>query len=454
MNKHIKHILAISRKEIKSIRRRKYTIFFALIFPVMFLGIYSIAFKSTGTSTLDIAVVNLDSGYTFRWINGSIQESKEVNFGDVFIDILNTTKMGDNSTDKLFNVRIFDNINEARTALINKEVCAIIIVPENFSRINVNTINGTIRSYLIEMAFEHNIPLNSINGSLPEYTPGLNTTIITEGDFSLSDYWTASEIVNGILREFENRIIQKSIDMVESNLDPWMRIDFSTITGSIKISKVMATNIPDWNYFDISVPGLIIFAILSLVTTVSGVILEDVESHKIWRLKLSQLSSSDIIIGNFVAYTVFAEIIAMIFFVVAFALGFHWAGGIQALLTAILFVFISGMATIALGLIIGGVSKNVDMTTLVSLMTYLPISFLIGAFFPISGMPKISIFGRTVPITFLLPWASALSGMKQTLVFGITIDLLIPELIISTVGSILLLIPGIFLYRKIQMRPE
>ncbi len=452
MNKHLKYILAVSKKEFRSLKRQKYTLFFAIIFPIMFMGIYSLSFKSTENMTFNVAVVNFDNGYTFKWTNGTINETYNANFGELLIEIMNNTKTEDNTS--LFNIIEFNNVDTARQKLANKDFTAIIIIPENFSWINANTVNKTIRDYLIQMAFENNIPVDSIKPYLPTYIPDLNTTVVIEGDMTSSEYFAASEIINGMLREFENQVQIMAIESVKKGLDPARIIDYEPFQSFVEIKRTMATDVKDINYFDISVPGLIIFGIMSLTTTVSGVMLSDVETHRIWRLKLSKLSSIDLIIGNFIAYTVFAEIVALMFILVALVLEFHWAGGLITLGTAMIFVTISAMATIAFGLIIGGVSKNTDMSTLVSLLTYLPITFLIGVFFPINGIPRIMIFGKEAPITFILPWASCLSAMKQSLIYGYTLDSLIPELTISIIGTIILLIPAVIFYRKIQMRAE
>lgn len=125
MNKHVRHIFAITRKELRSFKRRKYMLFFSIIFPTMFLGIYFIAFQSTGNSTIDIAVVNLDTGCTVKFINGSKTYTKDYNFGELLLSILNSTTINENSTEPMFNIIQKSTIDEARNLLVTsgESVC-------------------------------------------------------------------------------------------------------------------------------------------------------------------------------------------------------------------------------------------------------------------------------------------------------------------------------------------
>lgn len=118
----VNKLIAIIIKELKDLFRDRTTLFTMIVIPLLFFPIIGLAFKTgaetTAQQTLNVAVLNLDSGY-------------------------NNTKMGD---DLIFFIKQFNNINVtvinstnenitrlSRELYENKGINELLVIPRNFT---------------------------------------------------------------------------------------------------------------------------------------------------------------------------------------------------------------------------------------------------------------------------------------------------------------------------------
>lgn len=93
-------------------------------------------------------------------------------------------------------------------------------------------------------------------------------------------------------------------------------------------------------YFDYLAPGMVIFALLLLTVGVSASLAREVAKGTLSRLKLSLMSSFDLLFGVLVAWSLIAIAQVAILFGVAILIGFNWSGGWMTLLSAVLIAWI------------------------------------------------------------------------------------------------------------------
>ena len=79
---------------------------------------------------------------------------------------------------------------------------------------------------------------------------------------------------------------------------------------------------------------MIVFAILLLATTIAAILTREVESGTLERLKMSKMSSFDLLFGGLIPWSLVAGAQVVILLIVAVLLGLHWQGGITSVILA------------------------------------------------------------------------------------------------------------------------
>ncbi len=196
--------------------------------------------------------------------------------------------------------------------------------------------------------------------------------------------------------------------------------------------------------YDYLVPGMVVFALLLLMVGVAGSLSREVEKGTLSRLKLSLMSSFDLLLGVLMVWTLIAVAQVLILFGMATLLGFHWTGGGVNMLLSILIGVISGIASVALGLIIATFSKSEGQSSSIGALVAVPLAFLIGAFMPM----------KTEMVTRFLPWGQAASSLRTLLNQGGQIGDVLPNIGIMALETVIIFVIGVILFSRIRLRPE
>lgn len=197
-------------------------------------------------------------------------------------------------------------------------------------------------------------------------------------------------------------------------------------------------------YFDYLAPGMVIFALLLLTVGVSASLAREVAKGTLSRLKLSLMSSFDLLFGVLVAWSLIAIAQVAILFGVAILIGFNWSGGWVTLLSAVLIAWISGMGSIALGLIIAAFCKSEGQSGSFSTLVVIPLSFLIGVFVPL----------KTEMIAKAVPWGQAVSSLRTLLTTGGHIGDVLTSVGIMAVQVAVIFAIGVFLFSRTRLGSE
>ncbi len=447
--------VSIAVKGIKEIFRDKKGLTLLIVFPMAFMFVFGFAFGSTNTANepMDIVVLNYDTGTILYYEN----ISEEINFGDNFTSLLKDLKYEDNVT-HLFTVH---NVSEekANDMLIKREIACILIIPENFSNAIRAMINETVRTEITsnigEMLIGMNVTeWNTTNGTadypanhtLPE-VENVTAELIIKGDTGYIEFGRAQSVLIKVFEGYKSEIKRNAAESVSLYFGSDEEYHDFVLS---KIKPIPGTEL--FTVFDYQAPGIIVFALLMMVPAVAGSLARESEKGTLERLKLSKMKSFDLLFGTLIPWSLVASVQVIILFLVALLMGFHWQGGNFSLILAIGIGIIGGVASISLGLLVAAFVKSEKHATTLSPIIAVPMSFLVGAFFPLPKAVIGHINGKGFQIYDVLPWTHTVNALRYLLTFGnYNVSYYIAMMSILTA---ILFITGIVCFSKNRLKAE
>ncbi|HTX61191.1 MAG TPA: ABC transporter permease, partial [Methanobacterium sp.] len=254
---------SIAVKDAKELVRDRRGFFFILLFPILFMVVFGFAFGGMGQSNTpyNLAIVNYDQAAALPMSN------ETTNFGDNLTQILIDAKYQDSDV-HLFNVTKMSE-SEADQLLKTRKIDAELIIPSTFSTSVVELINYTIQS-----------TSNPLSVTSP--APNVTSTLIIRGDTGFINFGAAQGILVGVLANYQDAIVTRTQNTVKGTpgAEPtvFLKSDVQPIAGT-----------QNYTTFDFIAPGMIVFAILLLATTVAASLTREVENGTLARLKLSKM---------------------------------------------------------------------------------------------------------------------------------------------------------------------
>lgn len=421
--------ISIAIKDFKELIRDQRGLFMILGFPLFFMLVFGFAFGGMGQENEPhlLAVVNYDQGAIFPLTN------EEINFGNNFTEVLQDSKYEDSDVN-LFNVTVTTE-SEADRLIKSREVDAAIIIPEDFSQSMVQLINSNLNQQNIPAIPEGSIPASN--------SP---TQVIIKGDTSFSNFGVSQAILVGTLRQFQDQ----TVSAISETISPSTAPSAEFITTSVE--SVPGTE--SFSMFDFLAPGMMVFAILLLATTVAAALSREVETGTLARLKMSRMRSFDLLFGGLIPWSLVAAAQILILLVVAIIMGFKWQGGLNSLLLAIFIAVIGGIASVALGMIIAAFAKNDRQAANLGTLVTVPVSFLSGAFFALPPVVIGDFMGKQVQIYDLLPWTHTLNALRAVLTFGEGLNDIMNSLAWMIVLTLILFVIGVGIFSRTRLRAE
>lgn len=415
---------SIALKDLKEILRDRRSLFFILLFPMMFMLVFGFAFGSMGEQNQphQIAVVNYDQGATMQGEN--------VNFGNNL-----TTTLGDvkyqNSDVHMFNITTTTE-SSADQMVKQRTVDAELIIPANFSKSVSELIASTAQSAA---------------GSTALNTANTNTsTLIIRGDTGYMGFGTSQGILVGVLSGFQDQLTSE----VQSKVTGTANVPQKFIQS--KVEGVPGTE--SFTSFDFIAPGMMVFAILLLATSVAAMLTKEVETGTLRRLKLSKMTSFDFLFGGVLPWSLVAAAQVIILFVVAIAMGFHWQGGATSLILAVIVGVIGGLSSISLGMIIAAFARDAKQASSLGTLIVVPMSFAVGAFFQLPEAVLGNFMGQTIQIYDFLPWTDTLNALRATLTYGGGWNAISFDVTMSLILAVVLFVVGVFLFSRTRLQAE
>jgi ABC-2 type transport system permease protein len=197
-------------------------------------------------------------------------------------------------------------------------------------------------------------------------------------------------------------------------------------------------------FFDFLTPGMVVFALLMLAVGVSTSLAREVDKGTLARLRLSRMTSFDLLFGVFLMWALVGAVQVILLFGAATVLGFRWEGGVTNLVLAMGVGCLATLASVALGLLVASFAKSEGNAGAFSTLITVPTAFLVGAFMQ---MPL-------QQLADLLPWGQAIRCMRALLNAGVPIGGLIPSILLMVAQICVLLALSVFVYARTRLQPE
>jgi ABC-2 type transport system permease protein len=361
-------IIGAAIKDVKIFFREKGTIFWTIAFPVLVMLLFSAIFGRETPFTANIGVVNLDGmGTSTAAIAG-----------------LNQTGV--------FNIKIFEDKNEALRALNATEIRAVITIPENFS-VNLAS-GGSVQVLLV----------------VDETSPDVARII--------------RDIVKTFFTEFYKHLPNVNFS------EPISIIEEQTVTGE-KIG-----------YKEYILPGMLCYPLLfSSMVASTGAIVYERERGTLKRIRASPIHPLSMLLGKTVAALLQTAITILIIAVLgAFVLNPNVNWNISALLPIL---FLGSMNGIAIGLLISCIGRSPQEASGAATTIGIVLQWFTGMYFPLEYLPEyLQQVGKIVPMTY------AAQAIRDIMIRNVTLNDLLQPLITLTASATILYAVGIFLYRK------
>lgn len=286
------------------------------------------------------------------------------------------------------------------------------------------------------------------NQTIPEVN-NITSTVIIKGDTGYIEFGMTQGILRGVLDRYVEEV-KKHVraDVGEQFNRPETRDKFVfTEVAGVSGTEAFTT-------FDYQAPGIIVFALLLLVVGVASTLAREVEHRTLERLKITKMKSFDLLFGTLIPWALIAIAQVFILFLVAIAMGYHWQGGITTIALAIMIGIIGGISSISLGLLVAAFSRSEKHAENLGMLVAVPMSFVVGAFFPLPRAVIGEFFGRTFQAYDVLPWAHTVNALRSVLTFGSGLGDVVYDIVMMAVLTVVLFVLGVICFSKTRLRAE
>jgi ABC-type multidrug transport system permease subunit len=407
----LRQVVAIVKKEMRILFRRKSNWFFLIGFPLGITLITGFAigslFDQNTSIHINVGIINQDTSLS------PIPEIQSV--PQTLIDEMNETEV-------FKPIYLFNNVSEALDKLKRAELDAVMVLHQNF----------TWNIVMIKQA---------------------NMTIYVCSSADPQRYQIVKSVLNTFTSDVTRKITQGRIDVVK----PYI-IGLSEYNQTFVIESMWAMSEPvgfetidtaviKFRYVEWMLPGILGLEAMFGGLMFSGTAIADErERGYLRRILVSPTSSWAILIGEMlwaVLRVFFALIIIVSVSIVVFNVyNINWAPQLSVPLIVLTTLSASG-----LGLIISVASKTVETASgLTNMLTFI-LQFIIGSYIPINVLPF-----PLGTIAQYLPWSIANEAMRKIMLnYGSSANVapLITYLAISTFAFLAI---GAFLYKVTNKR--
>jgi ABC-2 type transport system permease protein len=400
--------------------RFRLSIFFSMIFPLIFIGVFGLAFQQSdpGNTTITISYINYDVGIpneaTVYGQDGSIVEGRDLSMQ--FVNVLKSVKYEDNST-HIFELKEYDpsDLNQAIEDVERRKNKALLKLPTDFSL----GVMAAMQNYL------------DLNGAdLTGYpNPEYHVNLTLQGDASLLDF----AIVNTVMDQI---------------VDIYFKLGSNAIVGAnLHVEGTFSSE--GFTNFDYIVPGLVIFAIINNLSTIATISLTDVKSRLLDRFRLSNMSSWEYPLSLILSQLALSIIQIPVMFAAAIMFGFPMSFEI---LYAYIFAILVSLSLSGMGLLIASIAKDEKSVGGLASLIATPMAFLAGAFFQMPNPTIVSngsfLGDHKLGIFDLLPPRTAIDTLRLVLINGWPLSSLVYEIVLLGILTLFYLSVGVFTYSR------
>lgn len=164
--------------------------------------------------------------------------------------------------------------------------------------------------------------------------------------------------------------------------------------------------------FDSFVPGMLSFAVIMLIFSVSGVVSREIESGAFTRLRMSRLTSIELIVAQIVVHYCLGVVGILLTLLTIKLTGFSYGGNIFNIL---LLCSLSIVSTVAIGISTASIARSRHKTLLISSVIMFIFILFSGIIFPVPETEIFTIGQNPVSLFDALPTVHLSSGLVAIL---------------------------------------
>lgn len=390
--------------------RSKTGIFFSFLFPLMLLLIFGTIFGGTGSTTYMLHVQNFD-----------VKDGEATELSKIFINVLDSME--------IFEIKELDPSIDVNTYVKENPSFEynyrILIIPEGFEqntqdksmsmRMGVTTdtftyIEENFGSYISESELQ---AMREGREGLEQWKKMFPPSEGAELTFLAEETDMSAMAVRSILESVVNAFNNQLIGVEEQTI---------TITAESLVEKTMTAT-------DYYLPGYIAaFIMTNGIMGATSVISELRRNGTVKRLAATPLPKSSWILSNVLQHTVLAFMLTAVMIIFA-----RIIFGVSALpnLYALLLIFMGAVTFSSIGMILGGVIKDVEAASGAGSAIAFPMMFLSGAFWPIEMMPSyMQSIAKCLPLYYFH------DGLRNIMILDNLSQAKVPFLVMGTLAVV------------------
>lgn len=337
MSMELQRVSALANKDVKTLLRNPAWLFLIVLFPVVMMGTFGLAFGGGGSqaATYQVAVVNLNANGAYsQWSNDLIGNLSSVG-------VLKLQPYSDNQS--------------AQAQLSQGKVQAVLIIPQDFGQ--------SVNSYLTQR--------NSTN-----WIRSTVSLYVDRGSVF------ASSALPPIFQQ----------ELIATILGPAKQ----PIQLPVLLATPQAVKATGATTLDTLAPGIFGFASIFLIMTVAQTSTTERQEGLLRRIQTTPASPSEIMISQVLSNMVFAVVQAVVLFAVAFLIGYRPVVGFAGVILAFIVLVVFSLCNVGFGLITATLAKNPQVATGLSFVFIMPQMFL-GTFVTVGLTPAAQAIGKFVP---------------------------------------------------------
>ncbi len=368
-------VLSESYVFLKGLFRYKGTLFWVIIFPILFYILMVAIWGNANTSPVRIGVVDLDEG----------QDNASASIGSILVRALNESGV--------FKVKIYDSEATLRNALKNGAVDTGIVIPEGFTRNITSMHTARVKAYYMEGQY--------------------------------SGYYRGS--IEGFLSSFSDRLrsraINESLNYALSMVPPdeasfiveWFRYIENPVNASFEgyAPEMLATKGGIRAFYAIGMIGVeVLFIGLSIGATM---IIEARKEGTLSIILSSPMSNWEMLASETVASLLAVALSSISILAVSLPLGAKYNMPPSVAATAAVLIAVGAVFTIGLGLILSLLAKSEETAMAIVNGIAFPVMFTGGIVIPDFVLPSyLKAFANVYPLSRVL------KAVRQMLIYNHT----------------------------------
>ena len=198
--------------------------------------------------------------------------------------------------------------------------------------------------------------------------------------------------------------------------------------------------------FEAYVPGLLVFAVIMLIFSSSMAVVREVESGTLARLRLTPVTSFDLLIGLSSVQLLLGVISVLLTLATASILGFKSEG---SLALAMGVAGLACLASVGIGMVVASLSRTQARAFLISSVAMFLLILFSGIVFPRPEITVFTIGGRGIDLFDALPTTHMGAALGKVMTLGATFGEIVYEILfLSAIALLNYIIGGLLFIRS------